>query len=48
MKKTYTAEEADKLTRKWTVIVTSTVLVFVNICLPAMLIGGILYWIFGR
>jgi len=48
MNKKYTADEADKLVTKWTVIVTTSVLLFVNICLPVLFIGGILYWIFGR
>ena len=48
MKKKYTADEANKLEKKWTAILTTSVLLFVNVCLPVVVIGGILYWIFGR
>ncbi len=48
MNKKYTVDEADKLTKKWTGILTTSVLVFVNVCLPALVIGGFLYWLFGR
>ena len=47
MKKNFTADEADKLTKKLTVIFTTSILLFVNICLPVLVIGGILYLIFG-
>ena len=48
MNKKYTADEADKLTKKWTVIFTTSVLLFVNVCLPVLVISGVLYFIFGR
>lgn len=48
MKKKYTPEEADKLVKNWTVGITSAVLLFVNVCLPVLVIGGFLYWLFGR
>ncbi len=48
MNKKYTADEADKLEKKWTVILTTSILVFVNVCLPVLVIGGVLYFIFGR
>ncbi len=48
MNKKYTADEANKLEKKWTVILTTSVLLFVNVCLPVVVVGGILYLIFGR
>ena len=48
MKKKYTVEEADKLEKKWTAILTTSILLFVNVCLPVLVVGGILYFIFGR
>ncbi len=48
MNKKYTAEEAGKLEKKWTVILTTATLLFVNVCLPALVIGGALYFFFGR
>ena len=48
MNKKYTADEADKLEKKLTVILTTSILLFVNVCLPVLVIGGILYFIFGR
>jgi len=47
MNKKYTAEEANKLEKKWTVILTTAVLFFIAVCLPALVIGGILYFVFG-
>jgi hypothetical protein len=48
MNKKYTADEADKLVTKWATILTTSALLFVNVCLPALVIGGILYFVFGR
>ena len=48
MKKQYTSEEADKLVKNWTTGIVTTVLLFVNFCLPVLVVGGLLYWIFGR
>jgi len=48
MNKKYTADEANKLEKKWTAILTTSILVFVNVCLPVLVIGGVLYFIFGR
>lgn len=31
-----------------TVGLTTAILLFVNVCLPVLVIGGVLYWIFGR
>jgi hypothetical protein len=48
MNKKYTADEAAKLEKKLTVGFTAAALLFVNVCLPVLVIGGILYFIFGR
>ena len=47
MNKKYTADEAARLEKNLTVGITSAVLLFVNICLPVLVIGGVLYLIFG-
>jgi hypothetical protein len=33
--------------KKMTLSLTVAMLITVNVCLPALVIGGILYWIFG-
>jgi len=48
MNKKYTPEEADALVKKWSTGIVATVLLFVNFCLPALVIGGILYFVFVR
>jgi hypothetical protein len=48
MNKKYTADEAARLEKKLTVGFTTVILLFVNVCLPVLVIGGVLYWIFGR
>ncbi len=46
-KKEYTSEEADKIVKNGSAVLTAVVLFSVNVCLPVCVIGGILYFIFG-
>jgi len=33
--------------KKMTLSLTVAMLIAVNVCLPALVLGGVLYWIFG-
>lgn len=48
MNKKFTPKEADALVKKWSTGIVAVVLLFINVCLPALAIAAILYWIFWR
>jgi len=48
MNKKYTPDEADKLEKRLTIGFTTAALLLINICLPALVIGGVLWLIFGK